>query len=257
MNVLQNLTELYNHLPFDSTYRGVAKGILEHLDEMQDVTVYDIAELTNSSRTTVQRMVQKMGYRCFSDFRYALQKAVQHPTYYNRILPKEQSREMETILGALRAQLQESSELFERVLSPQLALELVQELHKARKVSFYLPMHLYAVNVLQQTLAMGGKETAACCLLPDMLEDAASLLPGCIAVISTIEHVETLDMNQVFRVARERGATIWLASGENTMFLRYADRSIMPYDAGILAWNSALQAIMVALSECYRRAYLE
>ena len=34
MNVLQNLTELYNHLSFDSTYRNVCKGILENMEEV-------------------------------------------------------------------------------------------------------------------------------------------------------------------------------------------------------------------------------
>ena len=47
MNVLQSLTELYNHLSLDSTYRNVCKGILENLDEAANGTVYDIAELTN------------------------------------------------------------------------------------------------------------------------------------------------------------------------------------------------------------------
>ena len=63
MNVLQGLTELYNHLSFDSTYRNVCRGILENLEEAADGSIYDIAELTNSSRTTVWRMVQKLGYQ--------------------------------------------------------------------------------------------------------------------------------------------------------------------------------------------------
>ena len=70
MNVLQSLTELYNHLSLDSTYRNVCKGILENLDEAANGTVYDIAELTNSSRTTVWRMVQKLGYKNFTDFHH-------------------------------------------------------------------------------------------------------------------------------------------------------------------------------------------
>ena len=61
MNVLQNLMELYNQLPADSTYRVVAKGILENLSAAAEGTIYDVAELTDSSRTTVWRMVQKMG----------------------------------------------------------------------------------------------------------------------------------------------------------------------------------------------------
>ena len=78
MNVLQNLVELYNHLPMDSTYREVAKGILTHLEEVADATIYDVAELTCSSRTTVWRMIQKMGYGSYSEFRHALKQSVSH-----------------------------------------------------------------------------------------------------------------------------------------------------------------------------------
>ncbi|MCF0132326.1 MAG: MurR/RpiR family transcriptional regulator [Bacteroidaceae bacterium] len=87
MNVLQNLTEIYNTLPCDSTYREVAKGILDNLGRMEEVTIYEIAEMTNSSRTTVWRLVQKMGYKSFSDFRFSLQAAVSQYGYYNRMLP--------------------------------------------------------------------------------------------------------------------------------------------------------------------------
>ena len=57
MDALHNLVEFYNHLPLDSTYRVVAKGILENLDKMSNVTIYDVEELTSSSRTTVWRAV--------------------------------------------------------------------------------------------------------------------------------------------------------------------------------------------------------
>ena len=48
MNVLQSLTELYNSQDIDSIYRELALKILGNLDQMRRVTIYDIAELTNS-----------------------------------------------------------------------------------------------------------------------------------------------------------------------------------------------------------------
>ena len=84
MNVLQNLVELYNHLPQDNTYRGIAGTILQHLPEMKEISVYDVAEMADASRTTVWRMVQMMGYENFTDFRYALQQAASKYSYYNR-----------------------------------------------------------------------------------------------------------------------------------------------------------------------------
>lgn len=71
VNVLQNLIELYNHLSWDSTYRDVVRGILMNLQEAADASIYELAELTNSSRTTIWRMLKLLGYDNYSAFRHA------------------------------------------------------------------------------------------------------------------------------------------------------------------------------------------
>lgn len=257
MNVLQNLIELYNTLPLDSTYRVVAKGILENLNRMRDVTVYDIAEITCSSRTTVWRMVQKMGYKNFSDFRHALQSAVTQYNYYNRMLPPEAADAPDRILQAVAGQLQESIDVLERGLPPQLLSELCELLHIARKVHFYMPFRLMFTGALQQNLAMDGKDTAFFTLLPDMLEDVRELDEHSILLISTIEFAETLDMREVFERASESGAAIWLAGNGRTQYRRYADRLLLDTEATAFGWLTALDGVMLALSEQYRRQYID
>ena len=86
MNVLQNLIELYDHLTIESTYRSVVRKILLNLKEASEANVYDLAELTESSRTTIWRMLQMLGYERFTDFHYALKQSVKHYSYYNRVI---------------------------------------------------------------------------------------------------------------------------------------------------------------------------
>ncbi len=257
MNVLQNLIELYNTLPLDSTYRAVAKGILENLNRMRDVTVYDIAEITCSSRTTVWRMVQKMGYKNFSDFRHALQSAVTQYNYYNRMLPTEATGTPDMILQAVTGQLQESIDVLEQSMSPQLLADLAEQLHMARRVRFYMPFHLVFTGALQQNLAMDGKDTALFSLLPDMTEDARELDENSILLISTIEFAETMDLREVFELARQSGAVIWLAGNSHTQYRRYADLMLLDTDATPFGWLTALDGVMLALSEQYRRQYID
>ena len=257
MNVLQNLTELYNTLPLDSTYRDVAKGILENLSKMRDVTIYDIAEITNSSRTTVWRMVQKMGYKTFSDFRHALQAAVTQYTYYNRMLPTEAVCDPETILRAVTGQMQEAMEVLDQCVTPALLAELAEQLHMAHKIRFYTPFRLMFQSALQQNLSMDGKDTASFTLLPDMLEDAQELDEHSILFISTIEFAETMDVQEVFQHAFERGAVIWFAGDSHTRYRRYADRMLLDSGASPFSWLTALEATMLALSEQYRKMYID
>lgn len=257
MNVLQNLLELYNHLPLDSTYRVVVKGILEHLDQMQDVTIYDIAELTNSSRTTVWRMVQKMGYNNFSDFRHALQSAVSQYTYYNRMLPAKDCSDPEELMKKISLQLQDAGRILENDCSPDLIESLAEKVYAAEKVRFYLPFRLSMVYSFQQNLAKTGKDTAYFSLLPDMLEDAKTLDEKSVVFISTIEYAETLNMHSVFQALDQSNAKIWLAGNANTQYHRFADMVLLDVSAGTLSWLTAFEALILALSEYYRAQYIE
>ena len=137
MNVLQNLMELYNQLPPDSTYRVVIKGILENMNFASDATIYDVAELTDSSRTTVWRMVQKMGYKNYSDFRYALKAAVSQYTYYNRII----SSQVDTmsIVSECVAQIKAAGKIIEKNINPIDIQNLARKIHGKKQIRFYLP----------------------------------------------------------------------------------------------------------------------
>lgn len=257
MNILQNLLELYNHLSPDSTYRTVVKGILENLDQMQNVTIYDIAEITNSSRTTVWRMVQKMGYNNFSDFRHALQNAVSQYTYYNRMLPMQECRDPDRLMKQISMQLKDAAQVLEDHCSSELIVSLAEKIYEADKIRFYLPFQLSLVYSFQQNLAKTGKDTAYFGLLPDMLEDAKTLDENSIVFISTIEYAETLNMHSVFQAIDQSNAKIWLAGNASTQYYRFADTVLLDVNASPLSWLTAFEALILALSEYYRAQYID
>ncbi len=259
MNVLQNLMELYNQLPLDSTYRIVAKGILENLDKVSDATIYDIAEMTNSSRTTIWRMVQKMGYSTYSDFRYALKAAVSQYTYYNRMLPEQEARHENNIIPAFLSRLHKSYEFMEQKLNLTKIDALAKELHQAERISFYMPFRIYSIYSLQQNLAMAGKSTGYFCLLPDMLEDAKTLDSKSLLFVNTFEFAETMDMSPVFFTAKEKGSKIILSNTYKSRYQSYADQLMFEVepDSGSDHVSSIIfEVFILVLSEVYRSQYI-
>ncbi len=258
MNVLQNLVELYNHLPLDSTYRAVAKGILENLDTLRkDFTIYDLAELTDSSRTTVWRLVQKMGYVNFTDFRYALKAAILQYGYYNRILFTGREDDADAVLEMVKEQMRKSADILGRECPPEMLRELVKQMHIAKKIRFYFPFRLPMIYSLQQNLAITGKDAAYFCLLPDMLEDVECLDENSILCISCIEYAETIDMKEVFQKAKGCGAYIWLFGDGNSRYRHMADQVLMEDKVGIMSEIMAMDAIFLAISEHYRAIYID
>lgn len=256
MNVLQNLVELYNHLPMDSTYRDVAKGILTHLEEVADATIYDVAELTCSSRTTVWRMLQKMGYKSYSEFRHALKQSVDHYSYYNRLLPPGQ--EEEPVEEVFASQMKAVMKTLRTDLGEEKLGQMAGLMAEKNKISFYMPFRSVAVSVLQQNLAMAAKETAACCLLSDMLEDAGSMDPNGLVFCATIEHAETQDMTPLFQMLKERGVQIALFSAGTSRYERLVDFHLCRENGGTSAMNAVMRSelYLFALNEMFRRKYL-
>ena len=257
MNVIQALTELYNSQNMDSVYRDLALKILGNLDQMRKVTIYDIADLTNSSRTTVWRLVEKLGYDNFSDFRFALQSASAQYVYYNRMVEQRKSISGERLLSEISAQLTEAKRLVSQLISMELVDELTDEISDASKLHFYLPFRTSFVYSFQQNLWIDGKNTEYQCLIPQMMEAAKYLDENSIVLISTIEFTETQDMTKVFEAIKEKGSTVWLTGNAESRFVDYADRRLLEANAKPAAWLIAFESFILILSERYRGKYID
>lgn len=257
MNVLQNLITYYNQLPPDSTYRNVCRGIMEHMEEAAVGTVYDIAELTNSSRTTVWRMVQKMGYNSFSDFHHELKRAVKQYTYYNRILPQERCDSAESIKDALLEQMQQAYTDMKTQIQVSDLEQIAAEVHEADRIHFYTPLHSNSILSLQQNLAMSGKETDYYCLMPEMLEGTKMLTQNSIVFVNTIDHVETMDLQMVFENIKEKGARIFGITNHKSKYQKYITQEILNTGIGNVAQGLVtFEMYFYMLSEIYRMNYI-
>lgn len=258
MNVLQNLTELYNHLSFDSTYRNVCKGILENMEAAANGTIYEIAELTNSSRTTIWRMVQKMGYSNFSEFHHELKRAVKQYTYYNRILPEDSEETVQGIKEKLMSQVMQTYQLMDTQMDVQEMESIVDEMAKADKIVFYTPYKDSSILALQQNLSMDGKQTGYYCLFPDMLEDSLTLDEHSIVFTNMIDHLETMDMTQVFENIKKKKARVYGCVAGKSRYQRYFDRVLFHGKAGsVVEGVLAFQMYFFMINEIYRMKYID
>ena len=149
MNVLQNLIELYDHLTIESTYRSVVRKILLNLKEASEANVYDLAELTESSRTTIWRMLQMLGYERFTDFHYALKQAVKHYSYYNRVIPSSRMYVEEDIIREVLNSQKKAVEGSEADLDKDKLCRLAKRVYESDGVYFFFPYRTPAINSFQ------------------------------------------------------------------------------------------------------------
>ncbi|MCI8282787.1 MAG: MurR/RpiR family transcriptional regulator [Lachnospiraceae bacterium] len=258
MNVLQNLVELYNHLPQDSTYRNVCGGILSHMEEAAAGTIYDLAELTSASRTTIWRMLQKMGYRNFSDFHFELKQAVKQYPFYNRLILPKYFKNASDAKERLLSQMDYAKRMMEEQVDAAEMEEAAKELLLADKVVFYSHYKLNGLLSLQQNLAMSGKETGYYGLFPEMIADSRNLTEDSIVILGIIEHAETMDLERVFQNCSGRGASIWGIFMANSRYRNYVDRELLNNEEGTVAAGIlAAETYFILLSEIYRMYGIE
>ena len=258
MNVLQNLIELYDHLPMDSTYRSVIRMILLNLEEAAEDNVYDLAELTGSSRTTIWRMLQMLGYEKFTDFHYALKQAVQHYSYYNRIIPVSRMHDEEDILSEIQKHMEQAVQSMKDDLDIDQLRRLAKRCSQANEIYFFFPCRTAAITSFQQNLAMAGKDTQIVCLLPDMLSCADSMAENSLVFCMTLEHAEVLDMTEVFkRLEAQKAYTVLFTAGESK-YDEYVKELVCsdPKSGSPLESLSRFETFLFALSEIFRKLYI-
>ena len=54
--------------------------IIDNIESVKDLTIVELAELTETSRSVLLRFCQKIGFKGYSDFRYALLQHIESPT---------------------------------------------------------------------------------------------------------------------------------------------------------------------------------
>ena len=257
MNIFQNMIELYNHLSPGSTYRFALKGILMHLREACDASIYELADLTSSSRTTIWRMLQMLGYENYSDFRSALKQAIRNYTYYNRVIG-DRTDGAEQMIGQIAGQLERTAQNVKDHLSiPELSI-MAKQIAGKNQVFFFFPYRSAAIYSFQQNLSMAGIGTFVACLLPEMLECARQAEERSFVFCSTIEYAETMDMTGLFEVLRDRKAEIALFASGDSRYDRYVDHTLCKLEKhdGALSGLLFYDMYIYALSEIFRNNYM-
>ena len=132
--------------------------LCHHLGEVPDLAIDEIAGLCNTNPMMLSRIVRKLGYKNFSEFRLAAQDTVSQSWYLNRNIPMDFMdpknpaesflQYMERMISLLR-----SGEVTAQIEA------VCEALHTARKIHFYGPPYfsIYMVMLLHDLIS-DGKE---------------------------------------------------------------------------------------------------
>lgn len=118
--------------------------IVDNLETVKDLPIIELAELTETSRSVLLRFCQKIGFKGYSDFRYALMQHIESPT---PIINEEKS--VATIYSETIGRLDETIDSDEVAKM----ISLFQSSHKV-KIFGYAETGLSAQHFSQRLLAI-------------------------------------------------------------------------------------------------------
>ena len=257
MSVLHNLLSLYNSTAKENINHIAIKSILENLETIKHATIFELAEITSTSRTTIWRLIQKLGYGTYSEFKYDLVNSLDKYSYYNRVLPLECCETVEEVVHSYVSMSRDVIEDLEKSVKISEISKAAEAVHQAKRVCFYTNGRYYSEVSFQLNLAIDGKKTDILTNYTDHINDIDNLDPTCMVFIATVDFPDTIDLEPLFKAIQAKGATVFLFGLPNSRYKKYA-HFFAPYaKTGTMVGAYTMLMYLDLINVFYRQKYID
>ena len=256
INFLSNFFETYNSLEEGDVFFTAMEGLLRNRADLQNASIYDMAEICGVSRTTLNRLSKLLGYGSFKEFKYDMVRSFSKYEVHNHLIPAKQLGEEEGISGVILGAAERiCSDLREGLDRGQLG-DIVQVLHAAGRVRLYMT-GLTGAAGLQTNLAMNGKDVRIVTTYTGQLRDSEKLDDNSVVIMVDLEHPDSMDSGPILRGISQSGAVlVMLGSDSGGKSGKLADYYV---DAMFMGGSISLYGVSLCLdiiSTMYRKRYM-
>ena len=124
---------------FTDLEKGIANYIIDHKENVVDLTITELAEITYTSPSTISRFCRKLGEKSFNEFRIHLASSIigkyKSQIDYNRpFLPNDNIKQIINKIGNL---YEETIEITKSFLDIEILEKIIQLLSKAKVIDVY------------------------------------------------------------------------------------------------------------------------
>lgn len=233
--------------------------LCHHLDKVSELTIEEIAALCNTNPMMLSRIVRKLGYKNFSDFRLAAEETVSQSKYQNRNIPMafvDTKDPAESYLNYMERMI---SLLRSKDVKKQIDLVCLA-LHKAKKVHFYGPPYfsIYMVMLLHDLIS-DGKEIYPYTSKESILLDMDSITKD--SVVFVVPNDLAIDVSftrKIMEAVEEKGGVLVLHTESSDPLLGFTKGPNLthPTDPTVAATMGSYFMLNM-LTMTYRNRYLD
>ena len=257
MDSIETLLTYYNRSDKNSIDHAVIEKILENIHSLKNATIYDLAEMCYSSPATISRLMRKLGFENYTEFKAQIGNALKNFRYFNRNSNgMEMSGDSDPVPEYFQMLIQKILILKERITYQQIA-EISDHLHQAENIAFYSSQE-GMLHVLQKAMILSGKKAN---VYEDIStqEDSLKAVVENTAVFAVIpDLLEMTPLRSILKKAKRQGAfIISICSDPQNVYEKYSDLQI-GFEGTKTSMDTYLFMILVNLIQTdYCRRYVE
>lgn len=257
MNDIDKLVHFYNSTKSGDVYHDVVGQILQHLPELDGLTIYEMADLCFASPTTLSRLSKKLGFVSFSDFKNNMVSAVRGYSALNRSMPYTPTRDTTETLRLYNKTVTEAIQRCHGTLDPAYIDRIVEDMARFEGVYFVSNAPLASTS-FQQDILISGKQTQCTNNCEEGLELAPRLDDKAFVISPIPKLQESIQMMEVLKAVRQSGATTLVISPAIlSPYDKYADYLISYEGTGNSIDQYTFIYVLNVLTMAYRARYID
>lgn len=226
MDSIEKLVEYYNKSNGQNVYHDVVEQILINLHKIKNATIYDLAEMCYSSPSTISRLVKKLEFKDYADFKSKIDYSLENYRYLNRNTRECNIREERDCVDLYFDFLQHNINALREMISYEDIKNISDYFYQADKIFFYSYPSVDAESI-QKSLIVSGKRAHLYHTIPLQKESLEEVEEGTVIFAIVPDLLEMAPMRSILKKAKERGAVILtICSGKSNDYMKCSDIQI-------------------------------
>lgn len=258
MTALENLIIFYNQLSVSDSKKTILRRALPNIRRIDQLNLYDLAEICYTSPATISRLVKALGYKSYSVFQTKLSECVQRYDYDNRFSisrRKSTENEKDIVVESMEFMVNE----FKKYVDRKEIVRLADCMHEASAVAIFGYGIRFIESALQSDLIFSGIPADVIVGDNEQLEFAQTMHATNLALIICPDAVDSISvLNKIMHFLQNKGTKIAiLSSSDQQPFLDLADFLFQFEGYHSMSDSFYLQMLLAVITIVYRGKFID
>ncbi len=256
MDCIERLITYYNAGSEQNVFRDVVENILKNLHKVENATIYDLAEMCYASPSTISRLVKKLEFKDYGDFKSQMSYALKNYRYLNRNTESVPIVEDKDCINLYFECLMKHMQWLKDAMRYEDIRKISDAFHDADKVLFYSAPAVDEER-LQKSLLVSGKMTYLFNTIQLQKESLNQSLKDAVVFAIVPDLLEMAPMLSIITTAKQEGAkVITLCSARQNYYTSFSDIQIA-FDGTKTSMDTYMFRIIVNIIQYdYENRYL-